>query len=396
MTIRDGRLPTLALSTAYFSVASMTWVLVGCLGLWIADDFGLSMEQTALVAAVPLLIGALLRVPLGLLVDRVGPRRVGLLTQALLLVALAWVWKGAGSYRETLAAVALLGVSGGAFAVAMPLASRWYEPGRQGLALGVVGAGNGGTVLAALFAPSLADAAGWHAVFGWALIPVSLVMVLFALFAREAPSRPAPRPLSHYLGLLRRRETVWFCLLYGFTFGGFVGLASFLVIFFHDQYGVGRVAAGNLTAICVFAGSFLRPVGGFWADRLGGARVLTGVLMLASLGLAALALQPPLVAATALLFLVMGSLGVGNGSVFQIVPQRYRKDIGAATGVIGAAGGLGGFLLPTLLGFLKQYAGNFGAGLFCLSLAGAYGLALVAFQRERWSGAPALAEAGDR
>jgi NNP family nitrate/nitrite transporter-like MFS transporter len=394
--VRSGHPPTLLMAFLYFDVSFMVWVLLGVLGLFVAGDFGLSDAGKGLLAAVPVLGGALARIPMGILVDRIGPKRTGLVGQALVLVALAWAWLGGRTLPELYALGALLGVAGGSFAVALPLASRWYPPEQQGLALGIAGAGNSGTVLAALFAPRLAEAVGWHAVFGWALLPVSVVMVLFALFAREAPSRPAPRRLSEYLELLRRRETVWFCLLYGFTFGGFVGLASFLVIFFHDQYGVGRVAAGNLAALCVFAGSFLRPVGGFWADRLGGARVLTGVLMLASLGLAALALQPPLVPATALLFLVMGSLGIGNGSVFQIVPQRYRKDIGAATGVIGAAGGLGGFLLPTLLGFLKQYAGNFGAGLFCLSLAGAYGLALVAFQRERWSGAPALAEAGDR
>ncbi len=391
---RSGHPPTLLISFLYFDVSFMVWVLVGVLGLFIAADFGLTDAQKGLLAAIPILGGALVRVPMGLLVDRIGPKRTGLLGQVLVLGALTWAWLGGRSYPELLAMGALLGVAGGSFAVALPLASRWYPPEHQGLALGIAGAGNSGTVLAALFAPRLAEAAGWHAVFGWALLPVSAVMVLFLLFARESPSRPAPRALSHYLELLRRRETIWFCLLYGFTFGGFVGLASFLVIFFHDQYGVSRVAAGNLTAVCVFAGSFLRPVGGLWADRFGGARVLTGVLMAASLGLAALALQPALFPATALLFVVMGCLGVGNGSLFQIVPQRYRHDLGVATGVIGAAGGVGGFLLPSLLGFLKQVAGNFGTGLFCLSLAGAYGLAVVAFQRERWRpGAEGLAEA---
>ncbi len=389
---RAGHPPTLLMAFLYFDVSFMVWVLLGVLGLFVAADFGLSDAQKGLLAAVPVLGGALARIPMGLLVDRIGPKRTGLLGQAVVLGALAWAWLGGRSYAELLALGALLGVAGGSFAVALPLASRWYPPEHQGLALGIAGAGNSGTVLAALFAPRLAEAAGWRAVFGWAILPVAAVMLLFMIFAREAPSRPSPRPLAHTLGLLRRRETVWFCLLYGFTFGGFVGLASFLVIFFHDQYAVSRVAAGTLTALCVLAGSFLRPVGGFWADRFGGARVLSGVLMGASLGLAALALHPPLAAATALLFAVMGCLGIGNGSLFQIVPQRYRNEIGVATGLIGAAGGLGGFLLPSLLGLLKQYAGNFGAGLFCMSLAGAYGLAVVAFQRERWRAAPALAE----
>jgi len=180
-----------------------------------------------------------------------------------------------------------------------------------------------------------------------------------------------PKPLRAYLGILRRREMLDYVLLYGFTFGGFVGLASFLLILFHDQYGLSRVTSGLLAAACVFAGSLMRPVGGLLADRLGGYRILAVLCATASLALAGVALKPPLAAGAALLFAVMACLGAGNGAVFQLVPQSFPKDIGVATGVIGAAGGAAGFLLPALLGGLRQMTGTYSAGFFCMSLAGA-------------------------
>ena len=241
-----------------------------------------------------------------------------------------------------------------------------------------------GTVLAALLAPRLAEVVGWHGVFGLALIPVVMTLLLYSLLAKESPSQPAPKPLRNYLGLCRERDTWWLCLFYSFTFGGFVGLASFLVIFFHDQYGLAKVMAGNFTALCVFAGSFLRPVGGYLADRFGGTRMLAALFAFASVGLIAVGALPPLWLVTTLLFLVMALLGMGNGSVFQLVPQRFQAEIGVATGVVGAAGGLGGFLLPSFLGLLKDLTGSYGVGFFCFGLAGLGCLALLRLVQQEW------------
>jgi NNP family nitrate/nitrite transporter-like MFS transporter len=382
--LRSGHKPTLLLAFLYFDVSFMVWVLVGALGVFIAEEFGLTPAQKGLMAAVPILGGALLRVPMGILVDRVGPRRAGILGQIAVLAPLAWGWLGVARWGEVLALGLLLGVAGSSFAVALPLAGRWYPPRHQGLAMGIAGAGNSGTVVAALLAPRLAESWGWRAVFGGALLPALVVLVLFVLWAREAPGRPAPRPLRAYVDLWRKRDTLGFSLLYAVTFGGFVGLASFLVVFFHDQYGMGRIAAGNLAALCVFAGSFMRPVGGFLADRWGGLRVLVLVLTGASLGLGAAGLGPPAAGAAALLVGALACLGLGNGAVFQLVPQRFREDLGAATGMIGAAGGLGGFLVPNVLGLCRELTGAYAAGFFVLSLAGAYGVALLGWQRERW------------
>ena len=381
---RSGHWPTLLMSFLYFDISFMVWVLLGVLGVYVAKDFNLSAGQKGLLVALPILGGSLVRIPMGVLVDRIGPKRTGILGQLMVMLPLLWAWKGGSSLSQVMELGFLLGVAGGSFAVALPLASRWYPPEHQGLAMGIAGAGNSGTVLTALFAPRLAETFGWHAVFGMALIPVSVVLCLFILFAREHPSQPSPKPLRAYFAILRQRDTLWFSLLYCFTFGGFVGLASFLVIFFHDQYGVSKVNAGTLTALCVFSGSFMRPIGGYLADRFGGVRVLTILLACSAACLAAVATLPPIALVAPLIFATMGTLGLGNGSVFQLVPQRFRKEIGMATGLIGAAGGLGGFLLPSLLGILKGMTGSFGAGFLLLGLAGATCLALMLVQRKRW------------
>lgn len=378
---KSGHPMTLFMSFLYFDVSFMIWVLIGVLGVHIAGDFGLSPLQKGVLVALPLLGGSLVRIPMGILVDRIGPKRTGILGQLIVLLPLVLAWQWADTFPQILALGLLLGVAGGSFTVALPLAGRWYPPEHQGLAMGIAGAGNSGTVLAALFAPRLAAFLGWQAVFGAALIPAVLTLILFSFFARESPSRSAPRPWKAYFEVWRRRDTLWFCLLYGFTFGGFVGFASFLVIFFHDQYGVAKVTAGTLTALCVFCGSFMRPLGGYLADRFGGLRMLAVLFMTASLGLASAALLPPFRMATAILSLIMGCMGMGNGALFQMVPQRFPKEVGTATGVIGAAGGLGGFFLPIGLGYLKGVTGSYGAGFFFLSLAGAYGAVLLSFLR---------------
>ena len=170
--------------------------------------------------------------------------------------------------------------------------------------------------------------------------------------------------------MLRQRDTWWFCLFYSVTFGGFVGLASFLNSFFKLQYGLDPVQAGGFATLCVVAGSMVRPVGGHLADRLGGVRMLVGLFVGVGLLMLGMAALPPLAAGTVLLFLGMGLLGMGNGVVFQLVPQRFSKEIGVVTGIVGAAGGLGGFLLPNLLGSLRQLTGSFAGGFFVFGMAG--------------------------
>lgn len=381
---RSGHWPTLLMSFLYFDMSFMVWVLLGVLGVYVSKDFNLSPAQKGLMAAIPILGGSLARFPMGILVDRIGPKRTGIMGQLIVMIPILWAWLGGTSFNQVLALGLLLGVAGGSFAVALPLASRWYPPEHQGLAMGVAGAGNSGTVLAALLAPRLAEHLGWHAVFGLALIPMAIVLILFTLFAKESPTQPARKPLHTYFEVLRERDTLWFSLIYSFTFGGFVGLSSFMVIFFHDQYEVSKVSSGSLTALCVFSGSFMRPIGGFLSDRFGGVRVLTVVLALSACGLFGIGTLPPIGIVVPALFATMGLLGVGNGSLFQLVPQRFRKEIGVVTGFIGAAGGLGGFLMPSILGLFKSSTGTYATGFLFLAVGGLGCLAVLLGQKRRW------------
>lgn len=383
--MKSGHSPTLFSAFLYFDVSFMVWVLIGVLGAYIGKDFGLSATQKGFMAAVPLLGGALVRIPLGLLVDHIGPKKTGILSQLIVLVPLIGMWFFAKDFNQLLVLGLLLGVAGGSFAVALPLASRWYPPRHQGMALGIAGAGNSGTVLASLFAPRLAEIWGWHAVFGLALIPVLVTLVVFSVLAKESPDQPQPKKLAAYLSVCKERDTLWFCLFYSITFGGFVGLASFLGIFFHDQYGLTKVMAGNMTALCVFGGSCFRPVGGYLADRFGGARVLSILFGMAAVFMIGVGFLPQIFFVTLWMFLGMACLGMGNGAVFQLVPLRFRKEMGVMTGVVGAAGGIGGFFLPALLGYLKDASGSYSTGFLIFAFACFTALAVLRMVQRGWT-----------
>jgi len=374
--IRSGHWPSLMAAWLHFEVSFMAWLLVGALGVLIAEEFGLTATQKGLLVAVPLLGGAILRIPVGLCSDRFGPKPTGLVLLAGELIAMVWGWLGAGSYLQMLSVGFCLGLAGASFAVALPLASRAYPPTHQGLAMGVAASANSGTVLAAFFAPRLGQLVGWHGVFGLVALPILVTLAVFASVVRRdiGWSRGEhERRWRDTLGAMSRRPaTYWLCGLYGITFGGFVGLCSFLPIFFHDQYGLDVVTAGSLTAACGLAGSALRPFGGHAADRLGGLSMLAWLFPAMTGLVAAVGLLPPLAWAAPLMVAAVSAMGFGNGVVFQVAAGRYPKQMGAASGLIGAAGGLGGFLLPAWLGALKDATGTYQSGLFLFAaLAGA-------------------------
>ncbi len=381
---RSGNLPTLACAFLYFCISCMAWMLVGGLANSIIPDMGkLSDFDKGLMVAVPVLGGSILRLVLGPMTDHFGARKTALIGLSLTLVPLAMGWLWADSYAKILVVGLLLGVAGASFAAALPLAGRWYPPRYQGFVLGIAGAGNAGTALATFFGSRLAVAYGWHATFGMALVPVAITLAVFAIFARDSPTHPAPKHLADYLGVLKMPENGWFCLFYAVTFGGFVGLVSFLAIFFKDQYGLTKIQAGNFVALCAVTGSFIRPLGGYLADRLGGVRVLTALYLGVAATMAGVATLPAFGPCAALLVAVMALLGMGNGAVFQLVPQRFPKEIGVVTGIVGAAGGLGGFLLPTLLGGLKQATSTYAGGFAAFALASA--ISAVALTLVGWS-----------
>lgn len=371
----------------------MIWVLLGALGNHVAGDFRLSPAQKGLITAVPLLTGSFLRLVLGILADRIGGKKTGVIGMALTLAPLLGGWLWADSLERVFLIGLLLGVAGASFAVALPMASRWYPPQHQGLAMGIAGAGNSGTVFATLFAPRLAELYGWHAVFGLAVIPLSVAMIVFLVFAKDPPSACGTLRVSEYLSLLKEQDAYRCCLFYAVTFGGFVGLVSFLPIFLHDQYGASMVLAGDLTTLCVLAGSLVRPLGGWLADKLGGIRLLTVLYGLITLFLFAVTPLPSLWITLPLLLLAVGCMGLGNGAIFQLVPQRFQGRVGAMTGLVGAGGGLGGFLVPVVLGWFKQYYGSFGIAFSVFAVISGLALINVAIARRKWVGVW-LAEGG--
>jgi len=365
--LASGHFPTLLSAFLYFDVSFMVWVLFGPLTPFLSEQLHLSATQKGLLTAIPLLGGSFFRPILGLLGDRIGGRRAGLISLCITLVPLLLGWRVASELWQFYCTGFLLGIAGASFAVALPLAGRWYPAEHQGLAMGIAGAGNSGTLLATFLGPRLAQSYGWHTVFAVAMLPVLAVLTFFFLAAKDSPSKPAPKPWSQYAGLLAQADTWKFCFLYSLTFGGFVGMASFLSVFFHDQYHLSKVQAGDFTTIVVLAGSFLRPVGGWLSDRVGGFRLLVGLFAAIGMCLVGMSTLPSLGFAVVLLFLSMGMLGMGNGAIFQLAPQRFPADIELLTGIVGAAGGLGGFFLPSIFGALMDRTGSYGTGLACFA-----------------------------
>lgn len=383
---QSGHKPTLIASFLYFDLAFMVWVLLGPLAPIISKEMGLTPAQKGFMVAVPTLAGAVLRLVNGLLVDRIGPKTTGAIGQVIVIAGLMTAWYfGVTTYEGTLALGVVLGFAGASFAVALPLASRWYPPEHQGKAMGIAGMGNSGTVLASLFAPILAKMFGWNDVLGLACIPLAIVFVIYMVAAKDSPDQPAPKPITAYFDVLKDVDAWWFMLFYGVTFGGFVGLSASLSIYFTDQFDLTPVVAGYCTAACVFAGSLVRPFGGATADKIGGIKTLSYVYMFAAALLVAISTAPPsLIVSLGLFLTVMATLGFGNGAVFQLVPQRFRGEIGIMTGLVGFGGGVGGFYLASSLGLAKQLTGTTSSGFLIFA-----GLALIALigltsVKKRW------------
>ncbi|TWT06442.1 NarK/NasA family nitrate transporter [Planococcus sp. CPCC 101016] len=381
---KSGHAPSLLASFLYFDISFMIWVLLGALGVYITEDFGLSPSQKGMIVAIPILAGSFFRIVLGILTDRIGPRQTAIGGMILTMIPLLWGFLFGSNLSELYFIGILLGVAGASFSVALPMASRWYPPHLQGVAMGIAGAGNSGTVLATLFGPRIAEHIGWHGVMGVALIPLVLVFIVYVLIAKNPPSQPAPQPIINYFKVFKQKDTWYFCLLYAVTFGGFVGLTSFLSIFFVDQYGLSSVRAGDFLTICVIAGSLFRPVGGLIADKIGGAKLLRFLFIAVAITMFGVSTLPSLAVVTILLFLCMMALGMGNGAVFQLVPQRFQKEIGMVTGVVGAAGGVGGFFVPNILGTLKQVTGTYSSGFMVYAFIGIAALIILTVAQISW------------
>lgn len=405
-----GHWPTLLAAFLYFDVSFMVWVVLGPLSLYITQELGLPIEEKFTIVAVPILCGALLRIPLGMMADQIGPKRAGQFGQLVVIVGMAYAWLvGLHSKLEVELLGVILGVAGASFAVALPQASRWYPPKFQGVVMGIAGAGNMGVVLDSMIVPWLAETYGWQAVFGFLLIPLIAVFALYSWIAKDAPERRAAVTLGNYAVVMKDQDTWWFMFFYFITFGGFVGLGNALPLYFTNWYHASGVAAGLMVALVVFAGSMCRPLGGWLADRIGGIRSLQVLFMFVALCYFTIAFMPegpqpqqdavaaakvagwgllelPAVAWTAVAIFFVGAmaLGMGNGAVFQLVPLRFRKEIGVITGLVGAAGGVGGFFLAKSLGWSKGVTGDFSFGFWLFAALALSGLVGMVSVKTRW------------
>lgn len=360
----------LALSTLAFGVAFAAWSLLSPLATGIQRDLALSDVQTSVLIAVPVILGSLLRLPLGILTDRYGGRRIfsGLLV--LVLPALL-ILSQANSYGLLLIGGLWLGLGGASFAVGVPFVSRYYPPERQGFALGVYGAGNIGTAVAARLAPQIAAAWGRPAVFyAFAIIIIAMALV-FWLLARDAPAPAgAPRPsFANSMAVLRSERLAWlFSLFYFVTFGGFVAFSLYLPKLLIDLYKITPIDAGNRVLVFVVLATLARPTGGWLSDRWSAAQVLQVVFGMIALMALVLTLTTALLPLTIACLVSSVFLGLGSGAVFKLVPQYFAGRTGTVTGIVGAAGGLGGFFPPLILGAVRQAFGSYTIGFALLAL----------------------------
>jgi NNP family nitrate/nitrite transporter-like MFS transporter len=320
------------------------------------------------------------------LAQYIGRKNATLVEMGLIAVAMLFGFFFVDSFDSLLAMGVLLGIAGASFGVALSLGSGWYPPQHKGLAMGLVGAGNVGTALSVLVAPPLAQWLGWQAVYGVAAAAILLPMAAVILFAKEPPDVDTHASLRAHMACLFEKDGWAFSLIYGVTFGGFIGLTTFLPTYYHDQFGVSKVAAGQLTMLAAFMGAAVRVAGGWISDRWGGVNTLTLVLVVVAVSLSVVGfLAASLVGTTLLLMLCFAALGAGNGALFQLVPQRWPTTTAVAGSMIGEIGALGGGLVPNAMGLSKQYLGTYAWGFVLFGVLSLAMLSVMRVMQIRWT-----------
>lgn len=383
--VRSGHWPTLFASFLYFDFCFAIWVLNGAMGPFIGETFQLTPAQKGFMISVPILAGALMRFPLGVLAQYIGRKNAAMVEMGLIVAALAFGYFFVNSYDSVIAMGVLLGIAGASFGVALSLGSGWFPARYKGLAMGIAGAGNSGTVLAVLFAPPLATKFGWQTVYGLAAFTMLIPMAVMWFAAKEPPDREH-QTFREHISCLFEKDGWAFSLIYIVTFGGFIGLASFLPTYFHDQFKVTKVEAGQLTMLATLMGSAVRVVGGYISDRVGGVNTLTGVLVLVAVTLVLCGMSSGSVALTTLLFMLcFAALGAGNGALFQLVPLRWPLTTAVAGSMIGEVGALGGGFIPNAMGLSKQYAGTYFWGFASFALLAVLMLFMLRVIQIRWT-----------
>ncbi|MFD7663885.1 MFS transporter [Streptomyces sp. NPDC059788] len=378
----------LTLATLGFAVNFWAWALLSPLGPRFKETLALSSFEQSLLVAVPVVVGSLGRIPVGALTDRFGGRVMFPLVSAATIVPVLYLGlAGHSSLAALLIGGFFLGIGGTAFAVGVPFVSGWYPPERRGLAIGVFGAGMGGTAISALTTVKLVDAHGMANPFLITAGALAVYAVLAAVLLRDAPGRAVPsEPLARRLADTARLPVTWQAsALYAVAFGGYVAFSVYLPTYLKTGYGLGQADAANRMAGFVLLAVAMRPIGGWLSDRVGSVRVLAGSLAVVVVGAAVQAATPPLAPVGTIAFLAMAAaLGAGSGATFALVALLAPANkVGSVTGVVGAAGGLGGFIPPLVMGVIFSASGSYAVGLLLLALVSAVALAFTVTQVRR-------------
>jgi MFS transporter, NNP family, nitrate/nitrite transporter len=384
--LKSGHAPTLFAAFFYFSFSCCIWVMNGAMAPFISEAYHLTPAQKGVMLSIPIFAGALMRFPLGVLAQYIGRKSATLVEMGMIMVALLFGYFYVSSYSSLLAMGVLLGIAGASFGVALSLGSGSFPARYKGLAMGLVGAGNVGTAVSVLVAPALAQRFGWQAVYGFAAAAMMLPILAMLLMAKEPPDVDKHSSLREHVACLFEKDGWAFSLIYAVTFGGFIGLTTFLPSYYYDQFGVSKVQAGQLSMLAAFMGAAVRIFGGWISDHWGGVNTLTAVLATVCVTLVLCGLAGnSLVATTLLLMLCFAALGAGNGALFQLVPLRWPLATAVAGSMIGEIGALGGGLIPNAMGMSKQYAGTYLWGFVGFAVCAAAMLVMLRFMQIRWT-----------
>ncbi len=364
-----GGTRALVLATLALAVNFWAWNLLGPLAPSYRTLLALTPLQVSLLVAVPALIGALARIPIGALTDRYGGRVMFTAVTALTIAPVLFL-ATATSYPSLLVGGLLLGLGGASFAVGIPFVNGWTPPERRGLALGIYGAGNVGTAVSGFLSPSIATTLGRPAPFLVVAAALAVTAVVFFLFGRNGPGRtPSTGSMTaSFLGAVRLPIARDLALIYAITFGGFVAFGAYLPTFLTEAYGLALPDAAARAAGFIVLATVTRPIGGALSDRFGGVPILLVSLVAIGVGAIVTAFEPGIVTATVGFLTIAAALGVGNGAIFGLVGRRAPAgQVGSVTGLVGAAGGLGGFLPPIIMGLVFEATGSYAIGLMLLS-----------------------------
>ena len=377
-----GRNLALALATLGFAVNFWAWSLLSPLAPRYQELLGLSPLAVSVMVAVPVIVGSLGRIPLGALTDNYGGRIVFALLSFVTIVPVVFL-AFASAYPALLLGGLVLGLGGASFAVGVPFVSAWFPPERRGFALGVYGMGNIGSAISGFLTPRIASSVGRPWAFLIVAVALAAVGLAFLVAGRDAPNRPrATQPfLSRFLAAARLPIARDLAVLYAITFGGFVAFGVYLPTFLKTVYGLGTTDAASRAAGFVVLATLARPVGGWLSDRVSGIKVLQWALGVVAAGAVVTAFQPQIVLATVAFLAMAAALGLGNGAVFALVGTGVpAASVGSVTGLVGAAGGLGGFLPPIVMGLVYQATGDYAIGLMLLSDVALAGLVFAAWR----------------